>query len=415
MRFLLTAIIAYVFVIPAFAEEATIKTCDSSKSSAEFYECLLTVHPEYRAALITRDSAKAMRDRTTQFSNPELSLRTVGGKKAEENMGSTELAASFDVSNLVLKRSAISDLGRSEEKLGNILADEEEFRARSGIIKDLFRYRQIEDELNLVNEALGMFDQIIGQFRSRRVMGPEQQITLNLVELATGEYQLQRNHLNVEKQELDTKYKAIFGSQFQMKKQWIPQLKTNWPQVSLANISGETFELRRAQAESSRASAEKSLATADAFPQVSAGPIWERTTEGPTKYQSMGFGVSVSVPILSWNGGARELAAQNKLKSQIIYDYTVKKENLAKRMIFDKYHSAIEILKKSVTADAVRKKHDRVDSLFRQGLATGATVIEAHRQILAFTESQHEHEITALESYLYLSVLSGVNLFEVFK
>ena len=365
--------------------------------------------------MLTRESAKALRDKVTQFSNPELSLRTVGGKNAGEEVGSTEISATVDVSNLVFKRPAISEMGRSEEKLGNALADEEEFRAKSTIIRDLFRYRQIEDESALVNEALEAFGKIIGQFRSRKAMGPDQQITLNLVELATGEYQLQKNHLSVEKQELDAKFKGIFGDQFVVKKEWIPKMKLNWPEISLASITGQTFELKKAEAENSRAQSEKSLANAEAFPQVSAGPIWERTTDGPSRYQSVGVGVTVSLPLLSLNGGARSLAEQNKIKSQLLYDYAIKKENLDKQMVYYRYKSAIDILKNSISAESVRKKHDRVDSFFRQGLASGGTVIEAHRQILTFTESQHEHELTALDAYIYLSILAGMDSNEVFK
>lgn len=413
MRFLLLGICLFSYSF-AFAEESA-KNCESSKSSIEFYQCLLTVHPEYKAALITKASSEAIRDKTTQFANPELSLRSVGGQKAGENMGSTELSANFDLSNLVIKRAAISKLGESEEKLNNVLGDEEEFKAKASIIKDLFRYRQIEDELALVNEALEAFQKIIGQFRSRKAMGPDQQITLNLVELATGEYQLQRNHLMIEKQELDARYKAIFGAKFQMKRQWIPSLKVSWPEISISSITGQTFNLKKAEAESAKANAEKSLANADSWPQLSAGPIWERTTEGPTQYTSTGMGVTVSLPLLSWNGGARELAAQNKLRSQMLLDYASKRENLEKQMIYEKYQSAVQVLKKSVSSESVRQKHERVDSFFRQGLASGATVIEAHRQILTFTESQHEHELTALEAYIYLNLISGMDANEVFK
>ena len=53
------------------------------------------------------------------------------------------------------------------------------------------------------------------------------------------------------------------------------------------------------------------------------------------------------------------------------------------------------------------KKHLRVDSYFRQGLASGGLVIEAHRQMFEFMQSQHEHENAAIEAYINLMTLVG--------
>lgn len=389
--------------------------CSNAKNPEDFFQCTLKYHPEMAAALTGKESAKSERDLITQFANPEVSIRSMGGKNAGENVGSTEVAVNLDVSNLLLNRASISELGRSSEKLGLATAEEEEFKAKSQLIRELYRYRQVHEELELTVEALEAFEKIVSQFRSRLARGPEQEITLNLVELALGDYQLRKNHLVVEKADIEARYKALYGLQFEMKKNWLPGFRTQWPSIRAQEIKGETFSLRKADAERQRAMAEKSLANAESWPQISAGPVYERTTEGPTRYNSMGFAMSVSVPLLSLNGGARGMAEQNKLKTQLLYDFAVKKENLEKQTLLQKYQSAVESLKRSVDAISLKKKHSRIDSLFRQGLTSGATVIEAHRQILEFTEAQHEHELTALDSYLYLCQLSGREINEVLK
>ena len=75
----------------------------------------------------------------------------------------------------------------------------------------------------------------------------------------------------------------------------------------------------------------------------------------------------------------------------------------------------MESLLKSAANNDVKRKHDRIDSLFKQGLASGSIVIEAHRQIASYAESQHQHEITALESYLEIQTLSGQNIEEILQ
>lgn len=386
---------------------ASAPSCGDLKTTLQFYQCLLAGHPDYQAALLNYDIAKATRDRITQWPNPELSVKSVQGDNAGESMGGTEIGLSIDLTDVLVKRAALSKAGRSEEKLLRIVAEEEEFRIQSQVVKDLVRYRQMAEELELVEEALGAFGKIEGQFRSRRARGPEQEITLNLVELVQGDYQLKRNHLLVEKSEFDTKFKGIFGEGFQINKTLLPALKKSWPKISESEISKETFELRRAFAERDRADAEKSIANWDSWLKVAAGPVFERTTEGPNQYTSTGFNLSVSLPLFSVNGGARDVASKNAVKAELAHGFAVKTAILQRQLILQKYNASVESLAKSSGGESLAKKHARIDAYFRQGLSSGATMIEAHRQILEFTESQHEHEITAMDSLMYIYLLSG--------
>lgn len=410
--YLFTFLITLLISFSLFAKN---NSCTNIKQTRELYLCALENHPEYKAATMNQDIAKASGAQVSQWPNPELSIKSVSGKNAGENVGGTEVAVSIDVTELLIKRPALYSAGKSERKLLTVSAQEDEFKAKSQIIKDLYRYRQLLDELELVSEALETFKKIENQFRARKVRGPEQEITLNLVELAQGDYELRKNHLALEKADLESKYKGVFGEKFEFKKDFLPPLQKNWPEVQSAQVSKNTFDLRRAEAERERSEAEKSIALMDSFPKIAAGPVFERTTEGPTQYTSSGFNVTASIPIFSWNGGARGIAEKNKIKAQLMHDYAIKKADLDKELIFQKYKSAVESLKKATSAEALKKKHERIDSLFRQGLTSGNTVIEAHRQILEFTESQHEHEITALDSLMYIHVLSGKDAGEVIK
>ena len=406
--------ILFMFASTTFAANSVPK-CEPLKGTVDLYNCILKNHPDVKYAQLSVEAAQAVGDKLTQFPNPDLSLKSVNGKNAGENVGGTEVSLSLNLTDLLIKRPSLGKFGRAEEKVLTVEAQEKDFQARSKVILDLYRYRQLLDELELVAEALETFNKIENQFRSRRAMGPEQEITLNLVELAQGDYELRKNHLVTEKTSIEVGLKGIFGSDFELKKEWLPVLRKTWPEISAGQVSIQTFELRKIEAEKERAEAEKSIANAESWPQLSAGPVYERATEGPNQYSSYGVNVTVGLPIFSQNGGGRTLAEKNLIKSQYAYDYAFKKADLEIQLLLQKYRTSIESLKRSANKDSLNKKHTRIDNLFRQGLTAGGTVIEAHRQISEFIESQHEHEIVALETLMYLNTLSNKDISEVLK
>jgi outer membrane protein, heavy metal efflux system len=409
--------IAFVSLIVSFffSKNVFASDCSLIRNSWQLYECALESYPDYRAALLTKEAGSSVREKANQLPNPELSIKSVSGKNSGELVGGTEIGISMSLTELLVKRSALMKSGRAEEKLMVIEGQEQEFKAKTTIILALYRYRQLLVEVEFIEEAISAFSKIEKQFRSRRALGPEQEITLNLVELAQGDYQLKKNHLAVEKNEIETKFKGLFGLKFELKNEVLPLPKQNWPDISLAAISQNTLELRKLEAERDKLESEKSIANAESWPKIAAGPVVERSTEGSNQYTSYGFNLTVDIPILSWNGGARDLAGKNLFKAQIQYDYALKKAELEKQLLVLKYKSAVDSLKKSTNGDGIKRKHVQVDSFFKQGMTSSSIVIEAHRQLTEFTESQHEHERVALESLMYLNLLSGKDPSEVLK
>jgi outer membrane protein TolC len=389
--------------------------CSNSKSVKDFYECALKADPAYKSSNLTKSIARASRDALTKWPNPKLEVKSISGENAGENVGGTEVGISLSISDILVKRPALARSGRAEEKIVMIDGEENEFKAKTQLIRELFRYRQATDELELVDEALTAFKKIEQQFKSRSARGPEQEITLNLVELAQGDYQLRKNHLSVELSEIQVKFKGIFGPKFSFKNEWLPKLKQDWPTIDDSIISKNTFELRKLEAERDKHEAEQSLASAEAWPTIEAGPIFERNTEGPAQYNSVGFNVSVDLPLFNLNGGARAVSRANYERAKLNHDYGIKRAELDHDLLIRKYTTAVDSLKQSPSGESLNKKHRKIDYHFRQGLTSGSTVIEAHRQIGEFVESQHEHELVALESLMYIYQLSGLEPSEVLK
>lgn len=389
--------------------------CSKLSNPAEFYSCMLQKHPKAQSAEALRSAADASLDKASQFTNPELEVKNTNGNRAGETNAAMELTLNFPVSDYLFGRGARMKVGAADKVLLETEAKEQSFETKSQVISDLYRYRQITNELLFVDEVLGTFAKIEKQFKSRRSRGPEQEITLNLVILAQGDYELKKNHLSVEKQEVEARFKSALSDDFKVTKEILPEFKREWPQVSPATNLENNFSLQKSIAARDRAYGEKSIANVESWPKIVAGPIAERTVEGIAGFNSYGFSLTVDLPIFSFNGGGRGYAEAQKIRSEIEYELANNKARLDSNLVYQKYVSAVESLKKSERREDLAKKHLEIDRLFNQGLTSGATIIEAHRQIWEFMDSQHEHERTALSSLLQLYQLQGKDPGEALK
>lgn len=394
-----------IFVLVSSMAFAAGPDCANIKSYKDFYLCSLNKHPYFEISNLKAKEGDALVDRAGQWENPEVAVKSVSGSNAGESMGSTEVSAAISVSQ-VWQRGAKVKVAEAEKKIANIESKESILTAKKSLIRDLYRLRQIDVESDLAMEAISTFEKIKRQYQGRRARGPEQEISLNLVELAVGDYELRKNHLAVEKSEISSKIKALWGPDFQVKKEFLPPIRSKWPGL-VVKATAPTLELQRILAESEKASAEYTLAVREAFPNVSVGPTIERTTEGPNQYLSYGFNLAMTVPILSWNEGSRKVAQIKSEQALSMHKFASNRVELEKNILVEKYKSSVDSLLRSAKGDDVRKKHVRIDGLARQGLASSALVIEAHRQISEFTAAQHEHENTAIEAYLEVKTLSG--------
>lgn len=390
------------------------RDCTTVDSYKDFYFCSLERHPKYEISKLKVTEGEAAVEKASQWQNPEVSLKSTGGDKAGEKVGETELEATISVSQLWVRGSR-KDIAEAEKKIANIESQESLLNAQKELIKDLYRLRQLNTELELVNETLATFDTIRKQYRGKLARGPEQEITLNLVELATSDYELKKNHLATEKSEISAKIKALWSQTFEIKKEFLPPLKEKWPEPSNISAMKNSFEVQKLSLENEKAMAEKDLVQRESWPSLDMGGIVNRTTEGPTQYMNYGVSAKMSFPLVSLNGGARKLADTKALQARLMSDWASKKAENDKEILLQKYKSSVDSLKKSSNQEEIKKKHQKIDALFRQGLASGGLVIEAHRQITEYTESQNEHENSAIEAFLEIKTLSGENFEEILQ
>lgn len=395
----------------AFAGETN---CNQIANYKDFYQCSLKRHPLSEVANLKTLEGEAFIEQAGQWQNPDLDVKSVAGSKAGEQVGSTELSVAVPVSQL-WKKGARMSLAEAEKKRSDLDAKGTLLDVKKSLIKDLYRLGQINHEMELVDETLSAFGTIQRQFRSRKARGPEQEVTLNLVELATSDYELKKNRLVTERLEIVSRFKGIWGADFEVKPELLPARKAKWPTVTLNSGAGQSLEVQRVVADAEAAAAEKKAVDRESWPEVRIGPAVERTTEGPTQYYSYGVTASVTLPILTWNGGSRKLADVRARQARFVADYTQQKSNLESEIHLKQYNAAVASLKAAFGKDELNRKHQRVENLARQGLLAGNLVIEAHRQLFEYTVSQHEHENNAIESFIELQTLRGEDFEEILK
>jgi len=77
-----------------------------------------------------------------------------------------------------------------------------------------------------------------------------------------------------------------------------------------------------------------------------------------------------------------------------------------------RYEKAVAALRALGGRKALRDKHEQVEDFFERGLISSSLVIEAHRQMLDFTRSRHEHELAAVTALWRIRAIDGTILGE---
>lgn len=384
--------------------------CDAPRDHREFYACSVEKHPLSKAASLGAREGDALAERAGQWRNPNLDARFLNG----DGSSSTELGLTFPVSELWL-RGPRAAVGEAERRLAALDAHASGTAVRTGLIRDLYRLQHLAHEREIVDETLRTYRTIRRQIQGRRARGPEQEVTLTLIELATGDYGRKRNRLDTEQLELLAGLRAIWGKDFEITPALLPPHRMSWPTVENASAAPPGLDVRRAIADAEKTAAEATLAQRESWPELKLGPVIERTEAGGASTTSTGLGVSLALPLFSRNAGGRRLADTRAEKARVLKEYARTRAALGADVQLRKYRSAVTSLEETATETDLRRKHDRVETLFKQGLLTGATVIEAHRQLFEYTVSQHEHEAAAVDAFIEIKTLRGEDFEEIIQ
>ena len=64
-------------------------------------------------------------------------------------------------------------------------------------------------------------------------------------------------------------------------------------------------------------------------------------------------------------------------------------------------------LGESVSERLLKQKHNKIEKLFKRGVISSAMIIEAHRQLIEFTNTRFEFELGAVEALWNIYKIQG--------
>lgn len=351
---------------------------------------------------------KRAKERAAQRPNPELSFQYVQGDQFGEKILSTQtqLIHTWELGG---KQASRIEVAESDLKLTELQSRLQ----KSRLIADSFivfqKLRQIGRKKELLAEALQTFVKIAARFRAKGTRGPEEEVALSTIELVIGGYEAQTNDLLNEEKVLATQLKFALGldclpladkksyQTIKVKNDFLVELSSSspWAKLELAKLE--------VQAAKSKYELEKS----SSWPDLEFGPIFQSQFESKDQFYSAGFTVTMPLPILNVNGGGRAEAFQQVRLKEWQKQNAEKLQELEVVSSSERLKSSLFTMQKLATPGEIDRKHHRAESLMERGVLSTSMSIEAHRQLIDFTDSYFETEIDILESITQVLDLYG--------
>ncbi|MBS1985382.1 MAG: TolC family protein [Bdellovibrionales bacterium] len=389
------------------AVQAAEPTCPTSYANAQdVFKCALANHPYLIRERSRLKQGEKLLDIASALPNPELEARIEHQDASGQSSVATDVTL-LQPLELGGKRGARQLKAKADKMSLASEAVSVQEQVALQTITDLYRLRQLQEELERVQEALRTFDKVSRQYRERGRLTPEQQISLSVFRMAGSDYKIRESLLEAEIIERVRSLEFATGRKFEITAKLLPIYKTKWPEVIPAGDGKEGSEVLKAKAELTVAGAEVELADSDAWPDLRVGPAFSNSGEGANSQQTFGIMLSMPIPILNRNGGKKEhsrlgieMAARNfeAVQSRV----TKERANLV-----DRYRRAVDSLTRAGSGLNINQEHAKIESFMERGIVPSALVIESHRQLIDFMRSRHEQEIAALEALWKIYAIDG--------
>ncbi|MBI4423516.1 MAG: TolC family protein [Elusimicrobia bacterium] len=272
-------------------------------------------------------------------------------------------------------------------------------------VSALYRLRQLATELGLTDEALRTFSRISSQLRSRPRLAPEQEVSRSIFELAEADYALRKAALGAEQTGLFKTLEGSLGVPLSAGTAPLPQPRQDWPEVpDTRSFSGS--ETRQAQTSLMLAQADRDSARAASWPDLRLGPSFQRQSGEGQSQRMFGINLGLPLPLYHRNAAGREDARLGEVAAALgvqAVQARLQAERVAERA---KYQAAVAALSLGGRKE-MHSQHEKVEDFFERGLISSSLVIEAHRQMLDFTRSRHEHELAAVRALWRIRAIDG--------
>jgi cobalt-zinc-cadmium efflux system outer membrane protein len=385
----------FLLVSSAFAE------CPSPQSAQRLLECAVGGDPAVRLAQVRLAQAQAEARSTRQRPNPELETKGTWGEGASQV--EVDLVQPLETGG---KRGARIALGQAGEDFSTAELTAAKAETALKTVSALYRLRQVQSELSLIEEALSTFSRIGEQLRSRPRLAPEQEVSRSIFELAAADYALRQASLSAERKGLLTGLETSIGIRLSTVTLSLPQPRQEWPEIPETSSIGDA-SLLQAQAELKAAKAERGAAQAASWPDLRLGPSFQRQSSEGQSQRMFGLNLALPLPIYHRNAAGRERARRGEEAAAFTAAAIQAKVQAEREAERARYEAAVAALRTTANRGDVHAKHERIEDFFQRGLISSTLVIEAHRQMLEFARDRNELELAAIRSLWRIRAIDG--------
>lgn len=389
------------FAVVSFFVPSVFAECAPPQTAQVLLECAVGNDPAVRLAAARRVQAEAEVRSTRQRPNPELETKGTWGDGASQL--ELDLVHTIEAGG---KRAARIARARAEED--GFSAELSAARAETALktVAALYRLRQLEGELLLIDEALNNFSSIGEQLRARPRLAPEQEVSRAIFELAAADFYLRKASLRGEQKGLFKGLELSLGVRLSTAALALPQPRQDWPEIADAGPLSDPASLR-AQASLQAAQADLGAARAASWPDIRLGPSFQRQSGEGRRQRMLGLNLGLPLPLYHRNAAGRERALRGE-EAAALWLQAVQARILTERETERaKYEAAVAALKTAATRKDVHAKHERIEDFFQRGLISSTLVIEAHRQILDFSRDRNEQELVAIRALWRIRAIDG--------
>ncbi|HAZ13871.1 MAG TPA: hypothetical protein DCY86_13860 [Bdellovibrionales bacterium] len=351
---------------------------------------------------------KHAREKASQRPNPELSFQYIQGDQFGEKVISTQTQIVHTM-ELGGKRAARVEAAESELKLTELQSRVQKSHLISESFIIFHKLRQIGRKKTLLAETLRSFEQIAARFKARGTRGPEEEVALSTIEMVIGGYQAQSNDLLNEENQLATQLRFLLDldclplaakdsyQPIKIQDTLLDELgaSTPWPKLELASLELQS------------ANAKYVLEKSNSWPDLEIGPILQSEFESKDQFYSVGFTVTLPLPLLNVNAGGRAEAFEQVRLKEWQRQNTERLQKIEAASSSERLKSSLKIMQKLASPAEIDRQHQRAESLMARGVLSTSMSIEVHRQLIDFTDSYFETEIDILESMAEVIALYG--------
>ena len=370
----------------------------------ELWALIKKNHPRLLEAKAATDVASTSIEVARVRPNPEMSLSSDTGESLEGTVRSFGAEMMFPI-ELGGKRSArieranrLKDLSQSEEELNRADALIETYMSAQHL-RQLFQVEALQAN------AIKTMKRYRDNLAKRSSLSPEQEVELGALDLAMNDMMLKRINTVNQQQELSRHLGYFAGLDCAVGANAIPAAKKLGRIRRNQEAEGAVLAVAKKQVELAQASL--TLEEANSWRNLNVGPIFSFQKENLDETYAIGLAVSFEMPFFDRNQGERARAAMELVAKKVELENVRKENQFDLATWYNRYERSLESLNNTAREDLLKKKREKVEKFFARGVISAALVIETYRQLIEFTQSRNEFELSALLAKAQILKLTG--------